>query len=140
MWAIIILSPPFWFFRNNSGTVKGVTLAFCNIQKHFIRYIHVKFGIPNLPQSPDIGRNSDEGISDFRIFGRSFINENCHNSRTNNGIDMKLGPVTKLGKKNTASSKKSDDDVMSKNYDVIVFSNLWSIWSNAEAGFRTHGL
>ena len=33
-------------------------------------------GIPNLPQSPDIGENSDEGISDFRISGQS---RNRHN-------------------------------------------------------------
>ena len=38
---------------------------------------------------------------------------------------MKLGPVTKLDKRNTATSKKIDDDVMSANCDVNVFSNLW---------------
>ena len=63
--------------------------------QYFIRDIRVKFGIPNLPQSPDIEQNSDEGISDFRIFGQSLIKENCHNSRTSDDIDMKLGPVTK---------------------------------------------
>ena len=33
---------------------------------------------------------------------------------------MKFGPVTKLDKKNKATSKKFDVDVMSKNCDVIV--------------------
>ena len=33
---------------------------------------------------------------------------------------MKLAPVTKLHKRNTTTSKKIDDDVMSANYDVIV--------------------
>ena len=33
---------------------------------------------------------------------------------------MKLGPVTKLDKRNTATSKKLDDDVLSANYDAIV--------------------
>ena len=33
---------------------------------------------------------------------------------------MKLGPVTKRDKKNTATSKKIDDDVISLNFDVIV--------------------
>ena len=33
-----------------------------------IRDIYVKFGIPNLSQSLDIGHSSDEGISNFRIF------------------------------------------------------------------------
>ena len=32
---------------------------------------------------------------------------------------MKLGPVTKLGKENTARSKKIKDDVMSENCEVI---------------------
>ena len=33
---------------------------------------------------------------------------------------MKLGPVTKFDKRNTATSKKFDNDVVSGNYDVIV--------------------
>ena len=43
-----------------------------------------------MPQSPDVGQNSDGGISDFRISGQSIINENCHNYRTIHDIDMKL--------------------------------------------------
>ena len=73
-----------------------------------------KFGIHNLPQSPDIGQNSDGGISDF---------QNCHNSRTSDDRDMKLGPVTKLDKRNKTTSKKFDIDVMLENCDVIV--NFW---------------
>ena len=34
-----------------------------------MRDIRAKFGIPNSPESPDIGQNSDGGISDFRISG-----------------------------------------------------------------------
>ena len=86
-----------------------------------IRGIRGKFGIPYLPRSPDIKQNLDEGISDFRISGQSFINENCHNSRTSHNIDMILGPLTKLDKTNTTTSKKFSDDVMSENCDVIVF-------------------
>ena len=38
---------------------------------------------------------------------------------------MKLGPVTKLDKRNTATSRKLDDDVLSANNDVIVtFQNM----------------
>ena len=33
---------------------------------------------------------------------------------------MKLGPVTKLDKRNKITSKKFDDEVMSANCDVIV--------------------
>ena len=48
--------------------------------------ICAKFGIPNLPQSPDIGQNSDGGISDFRISGQSLINKNCYNSSASNNL------------------------------------------------------
>ena len=33
---------------------------------------------------------------------------------------MKLGPVNKFDKRNTVTSKKIDDDVMSANFGVIV--------------------
>ena len=33
---------------------------------------------------------------------------------------MKLGPVTKLDNRNTTTSKKLDDDVLSANYEAIV--------------------
>ena len=90
-------------FRTNNFT--RITLTFCSIQYHFIRDIRAKFGISNSPQSPDIWQNSDGGIPDFRISGQFFINENCRNSRTSHDIDMKLGPVTKLDKRNTTTSK-----------------------------------
>ena len=86
----------------------------------FIRDIRAKFDIPNLPPSPDIGQNSDEGISNFQISSQSLIKGNCHNSRTSDDIDMKLGPVTKPDKKSKTRPKKFDDDVISENCDVIV--------------------
>ena len=99
--------PPnwFWFSLNNSKTVRAVTLEFCSIQQYFIEDICAKFGIHNLPQSPDIGQNSDGGISDFRISGQSLIKENCYNSRTSDDIDMKLATVTRLDKRNKTTSK-----------------------------------
>ena len=45
------------------------------------------------------------------------MNENFHNSRTSNDIDMKLGLVTKLDKRRL---KRFDNNLMSTNYDVIV--------------------
>ena len=59
-------------------------------------------------------------ISDFRIPGQYLICGNFHNSRTSKDIDMKLGSVTKLDKKNTTTLKKSEDDFMSANCDVMV--------------------
>ena len=78
----------------------------------------------------DIRQNSDGCIPDFQISGQSLIKGNCHNSRYSDDIDMKLAPVTKFDKKNKTTSKKFDDDVMSKNCD----------WSNPEAGFWIHSL
>ena len=86
--------------------------------------IRAKFGIHNLPKSPDIGQNIDGGISDFRISGQSLIKKNCHNSRTSDGIDMKLGPVTKLDKRNKITLKKFYDNVMLEDCDVIVIFRI----------------
>ena len=38
---------------------------------------------------------------------------------------MKLGPVTKLDKRNKTASKKFDDDAMSENCDVIVIFRVF---------------
>ena len=62
--------------------------------------MRAKFGIYNLPQSTNIGQNSDRNISNFRSSGKSLIKENCHNSRTSDDIDMKLEQVTKLDQEN----------------------------------------
>ena len=70
-----------------------------------MRDARTKFGIPNLSKSPDMWHNSDGGISDFRIPGQSLIKGNCHNSRTSEDIDMKVGPVTKPDKRNKTTSK-----------------------------------
>ena len=88
---------PLLVFLNNAVMVKAATLAFCSIQQHFIRDVHVKFFIS---QSPDIEQNSDWCISDFPISGQSLIQGNCHNSRTSDDIDMKLEPVIWQEKQN----------------------------------------
>ena len=67
----------------------------------------------------------DKGISDLRIPGQSYINVNCHNSRASHNIGMKLRPVTKLDKKNTGTSKKINDHVMSANRSAIVFIPIY---------------
>ena len=40
------------------------------------------------------------------ISSKSFIKEKCHNYGTNDGIDIKLGSVTKLDKRKKNSVKK----------------------------------
>ena len=69
-----------------------------------MRNIRAKFGVPDFPQSPDIGQNSDSGISNFQISRQSLIKENDHNSRTSDDIDIKLGQVTKLNKRQDKQS------------------------------------
>ena len=70
-------------------------------------------------------QSSDGGISDFRISVQSLIKENYRNSRTSNDIDMKLGQVTKLDKRNKATSNKFDNSVRSANCDVIVILSIY---------------
>ena len=38
---------------------------------------------------------------------------------------MKLGPVTKQDKRNTSTSKRTDNAVISENFDVIVFFPIY---------------
>ena len=38
------------------------------------------------------------------------MNKNCYNSRISNDADMKLGPLTKLEKINTVTSRRFQDD------------------------------
>ena len=57
-------------------------------------------------QYPDIEQDSDGSISDFQISGESRVKVNCHKSRTSDDIDMKLGPVTELDKRDKLTSKK----------------------------------
>ena len=54
------------------------------------------------------------------------MKESCHNSRTSDDIDMKLGPVTKLYKRNKTTSKNDfDDGVILENCDVIVSFSIY---------------
>ena len=92
-------------------------MAFCTIQNHFIRDIRAKFGIYNSPQSSDTEQNSDG-----------------YNSRTSDDIDMKLGSVTKLNKRNKTTWKKVGQDVILTHCDVFVIFPV--NWSNPEARFQ----
>ena len=40
-------------------------------------------------------------------------------------MDLKLGPVSKLDKRNKTTSKKFDDDVMSANCNVILIFQIY---------------
>ena len=59
----------------------------------------------------------------FPISSQSITKENCYNSRTYDDIDMKIGAVAKLDKRNKAASKKKKkkktNEVISKNWSII---------------------
>ena len=61
------------------------------------------------------------GFSDFQISGQFLIKRNCNNSTTSDDIDMKLGPVTKLDKRNKKTSKKVDHDIRSEILVSLLF-------------------
>ena len=65
---------------------------------------------------------------------QSLLKKICHDSRTSNDIDMKLGPITKLYKRNMEASKKFEDDIMSKNCDVLSF--FWFMGNLEQPGSR----
>ena len=44
-----------------------------------------------------------------------------------NDADMKHGPVSKLEKRNKIMSKETGDDIMSRNYDVIVIFPIYDL-------------
>ena len=45
-------------------------------------------------------------------------------------IDLKLGPVTKIDKRNTATLKKIENDVISRNCDfIVVFPICGQFWA-----------
>ena len=94
------------------------------------------------PSLQTLGKTQTVVISYFRISAQSLLKENCHNSRTSDDIDMKLGPLTKIDKRNKATSKKKQKKKRRwhnarKLWRNCHFSDLWPIWSNPEAGFRT---
>ena len=93
------------------------------------RGVRAKFGIPYSPQSPDIGENSNKGISDFQISGQSLIKGNCHNSRTSDDIDTKPGPVTKLDKRNKATSKNL---MMTSFWKIVMSLSFFKFTANLE--------
>ena len=134
---------PCWFSLNNSEIVKIVTLGFCSMRSHFIYFIRntrAKFGIVYSSQSPNIGQKPYGGISDFWIFGQSPIKENCRNSRTSDDIDVELEPETKLDKERKHRQNVWERRHVGKVSRPYQFFNLWPIWRNPEAGFRTHSL
>ena len=96
---------------------------------HFAAFINflLQTFVPNLvsvtrPSLQWLGKTR-RGIFDIRTSGQFLIDENCYSSSTSQSWHWhETWLVTKLGTRNTATSKKCYwDDVMLANCDVIVF-------------------
>ena len=73
-----------------------------------------------------LGKTQTGVFSISAFSGQSLIKkDNCHNSKTSDDIDMKLGSVTKLDKRNKATLKIFGDDVMSENCEVIAIFPIY---------------
>ena len=70
---------------------------------------------------------------DFRISGQSLIKGNCHSSTTNDGINMKVGPVTKLDKRNKTTSNKCDASLCRK---IVTSLPFFQFTTNLEQSGR----
>ena len=68
---------------------------------------------------------------------KSLINKDCYKSRTSNDIDIKLWPTSKIEKKNTMTSKKLENNIISTKYDVVV---IFSIYGQYGAMLKTNSL
>ena len=122
-WVGSNFTPSCWFSLINWETIKaGILQHFAAFSHIYISDILTWFCVSISPQSPDVGQNSEGGISDFWISGESLRKESCHNSRTSDDIDMKLGALTKLDKRHKIISKIFVDDVILANhYAIVIF-------------------
>ena len=99
--------------------VLTVNLAFCSINNFLL-----ETSLPNLvsltrPSLQILDKTKPFPISRFLVnllYTKIFITPD---------IGMKLGPGTKLEKRNTATSKKLDEDVVSVNFDVLVIFPIY---------------
>ena len=93
-----------------------------------------------MPQSKDIGQNSDGGTSNFKISGQSLMKGNGHNSRISYCINIKPKPVTNLDKENKTTSKKIDYDVILEHWTSLSFFHFIEQESGLESAKLTFSL
>ena len=72
-------------------------------------------------------KNSDEGISNFRICGQFFLNKNYHNFRTSHYIDMILWGVTNHDKSITTTSQSLTMESFLNFFYVVFFQFIASL-------------
>ena len=83
------------------------------------------FVLLTFPSLQALGKTQTGVFPNSRFLDTSIIKENCNNARTIDDIDMRLRQVIKLYKKNKATSKNFDDDIMSEDCDVIVSFSIY---------------
>ena len=86
--------------------------------------------ISKLPQSLNIGKNTDGGVSDFRVSDQSLIKENYRNFGSSHNIDMKLAPVATLDKGNKITSKNL---TITSCWQIVTSSLCFPIYGQFEA-------
>ena len=85
--------------------VKAVTWAFCSKQQLLLETFASNLVSLTCPSLQILGKTrQDRFFFDFRICSQSDI---VLDSGTSNAIDVKLGPVTKVYKRNMEASKKN---------------------------------
>ena len=109
-------------------------------QKNCVRTVYYTLIMSELAPSSDVSQNPYRIIFDFWISVKFLIQKNCYNSRTTNDIDIKLGPVTKPEFTQNSSKKCWRWFSLRTLWLHCHFSDLWLIWRNLEARFRTHSL
>ena len=113
----IILAIKLWWMK----TPTSITSVFIKNSFFFVKIRSMQFGFQDCKQVGFFIKHSRSNVAmKFLRLLLLIVKENCHNSRTSNDIDVKLGSVTKLNKWSKTRSKKFDDDVMTANCDVSV--------------------
>ena len=120
---------PCWFSFNNSETVKAVNLVFEALHKFSLETFMPNLVSLTCPSLQILDKTQTGIFLISRFLVKSLINKNSQNSRTNDDIDLKLEPVTKLDKRHTMS-KKIDNDIRLANYDVIITFTIYG-WFRA---------
>ena len=78
-------------------------------------------------------------FSEFLV--NPLINKNYYKRRTNNDINMKTGPLSKLERRNGMTLKKIDDNIMLENYDALVIFLIYDQFGanqKPDSGYMLH--
>ena len=72
-----------------------------------------------------LDKTQNNSISDFQISGQSHVKGNCHNSRTSDDTDIKLGPINEL-----------DKTQLFKSISQIIPEFMWSFFNQRKISYN----